>query len=93
MVPSFIFSVAWNANRLLFFSVTIGGCRSLFVSIISNAVLTFSLVVQIPCFCLLVWPLYVDEAEYGRYFFTSRALNPVHVENCLLLMDFSRVFW
>ena len=38
-----------------------------------------------------MWPLYVAREESGRYFCTARAVNPGHVENCLLLMDFSRV--
>ena len=58
---------------------------------ISNSVLIFSLVLRIPCFCLFVWPFYVAGAASGRYFWTACAVKPFHVENCLLLMDFSRV--
>ena len=63
----------------------------MFVSTISNAVFIFSLVLQIPCFCLLMWPLSVAGAESGRCFCIERAVNPGHVEKSLLLIDFSSV--
>ena len=36
-------------------------------------------------------PLSVAGAESGKYCWTARAVNLGHVENCLLLMSFSRV--
>ena len=53
----------------------------MFVSSISNSVLIFSLVLQIPCLCPFMCPLSVAGAECGRYFWTTRAVNPGHVEN------------
>ena len=69
----------------------IGRCISLFISIILNIVLIFSLVLLISCFCLFVCPLYVTVAEYGGYFWTDRAVNLGHVENCLLFIAFRSV--
>ena len=66
MVPSFRFRFAWYANRGLSLTVVIGGCRSLFVSSISNSVLIFTLVLRIPYFCIFMWPLSVAGAESGR---------------------------
>ena len=66
-------------------------CRSLFVLILSNTVWILSLVLQISCFCLFMWPLSVAGAESGRYFWTDRAVKPGHVENCLVLISFSSV--
>ena len=57
----------------------------------SNDVLIFSLVLLISCFCLFVCPLYVTVAEYGGYFWTDRAVNLGHVENCLLFIAFRSV--
>ena len=35
--------------------------------------------------------LSVDGADSGKYFWTARAVNPDHVENCSLLIYFSSV--
>ena len=91
MVPFFGFSVAWYANRSFYLSIAIDGCRYLFVPSITNTVLIFSLVLQIPYFCLFMWPLSVSGSESGRYFWTARAVNLGSVENCLLLITFSSV--
>ena len=56
------------------------GCRSLYISIISNAVLFFSLVLRIPCFFLFMWPSSVVCAEFGIYFWTARDVKLGHVE-------------
>ena len=48
-------------------------------SSVSNAVLIFSLVLQIPCFCLFMRPLSFAGAESGKYFWTYRDVNPGHV--------------
>ena len=69
----------------------IGGCRSILVSSLYNAVLDFSLVLLIPCLCLLVCPLSVAGAESGRYVWTSRAMNTGHVEKYLLFISFRSV--
>ena len=69
----------------------IGGCRSIFVSSFYNTVLVFSLVLLIPCLCLLVCPLSVVSAESGRYVWTSRTMNTGHVEKYLLFISFRSV--
>ena len=66
----------------------IGGFRSLLVSTCYNYVLIFSLVLLMPCFFLFMCPLSVADAEFEGSFWTARAVNPGHVENCLLLISF-----
>ena len=76
---------------MIYFSIVIGGCRSLLASSFSNAVLIFSLVLLIPCFFLSICPSSVAGAKSGRYFCTSRAINTGHVENFLFLIFFRSV--
>ena len=38
-----------------------------------------------------MWTLSVAGADSGRYFWTARDVNPVHVDNCLLSMALRRV--
>ena len=90
MVTFLGFSVTWYTNRWFSLSVAVVRCRYLLVFSISNAVLIFSLVLQIPFF-LYIWPFSVDYAESGRYFWTARAVKPVHVEKHLLLISFRSV--
>ena len=90
MVTFLGFSVTWYTNRWFSLSVAVVRCRYLLVFSISNAVLIFSLVLQIPFF-LYIWPFSVDYAESGRYFWTARAVKPVHVEKHLLLIAFRSV--
>ena len=68
MVPSFGFSVAWYAKRWLSLSVSIGGCRYLFVLSISNAVFIFSLVLIIPCFFFSYGPCLLPVMSMGDIF-------------------------
>ena len=66
----------------------VGGCRFLLVSSIHDSVLIIYLVLQIPCFCIFMWPLSVAGAELGIYFWTAHAVKLGHAENCLLFIDF-----
>ena len=38
-----------------------------------------------------MWPLSVAGTESGRYFWIARAVNTGHVQNCVLLIDFTSV--
>ena len=91
LVPFFGLKEAWYVERQLFLYIVICRCRYLFVSSISNAVLNFSLILLITFFLIFIWPLYVAGAESWRYFWTTQAVKPVHIEILFLLIAFSTV--